>query len=482
MKKNKIYIYAAIVVAVIILIWFFSRTKSSGIETIKVPVKFGKFQINVTTTGELEAKNSEKILGPSNLRTVRIWQLTIEDIIPDGTVVDSGEYVATLDRTELSNRIKDVETDLEKLESQYIKTQFDTAMELRNARNELINLEYNLEEINIELEQSIYEPPSTIRQIKISLDKAQRSLEQATSNYILKYKKAKATMQEVAATKTKTERNYQQMLDVLAQFTVKAPKSGMVIYRRGWDGKKQAVGSQISAWDPVVATLPNLKEMISKTYVNEIDISKVKEGQKVEIGIDAFPEKSYTGIVNEVANIGEQMRNSNAKVFEVTIEVNEYDSILRPAMTTKNTIITDIIDSVLFIPIESIHNNDSLSFVYTSNSKKHVITGKSNENEIIIRAGLEKDEKIFLAAPENANDYKLSTLDTSIVNKFKRLDEIPEKKPETDTIQEFLKKTKGGNFPAEMKNLSKDKSQKVMKKQGGKSERQGDKSKGKRGK
>ncbi|MCK4288398.1 MAG: hypothetical protein KAW86_04280, partial [Bacteroidales bacterium] len=164
MKKNKIYIYAAIIVGIIILIWFYTRTKSSEIETIKVPVKFGKFQINVTTTGELEAKNSEKILGPSNLRTVRIWQLTIEDIIPDGTVVDSGEYVATLDRTELSNRIKDVETELEKLESQYIKTQLDTSMELRNARNELINLEYNLEEIHIELEQSIYEPPSTIRQ------------------------------------------------------------------------------------------------------------------------------------------------------------------------------------------------------------------------------------------------------------------------------------------------------------------------------
>ncbi|MBE9482003.1 MAG: RND transporter, partial [Bacteroidetes bacterium] len=196
MKKNKIYIYAAIIVGIIILIWFYTRTKSSEIETIKVPVKFGKFQINVTTTGELEAKNSEKILGPSNLRTVRIWQLTIEDIIPDGTVVDSGEYVATLDRTELSNRIKDVETELEKLESQYIKTQLDTSMELRNARNELINLEYNLEEIHIELEQSIYEPPSTIRQIKISLDKAQRALEQATSNYKLKYKRAKATMQE----------------------------------------------------------------------------------------------------------------------------------------------------------------------------------------------------------------------------------------------------------------------------------------------
>ena len=58
------------------------------------------------------------------------------------------------------------------------------------------------------------------------------------------------------------------------------------------------------------------------------------------------------------------MQSTNAKVFEVKILVNEFDSILRPAMTTKNTIITAIIDSVLFIPIEAIFNNDQLTFVY----------------------------------------------------------------------------------------------------------------------
>ena len=55
----------------------------------------------------------------------------------------------------------------------------------------------------------------------------------------------------------------------------------------------------------MVATLPNLSKMISKTYINEIDISKVKIGQRVEIGVDAFPEKKFTGEVTEVANIGE---------------------------------------------------------------------------------------------------------------------------------------------------------------------------------
>ena len=78
-------------------------------------------------------------------------------------------------------------------------------------------------------------------------------------------------------------------------------------------GAKRKVGSSISPWDNVVATLPDMSSMISKTYVNEIDVSKVKTGQKVDIMVDAFPEKTYTGTVTSVANIGEQLAKCRCK-------------------------------------------------------------------------------------------------------------------------------------------------------------------------
>ena len=70
--------------------------------------------------------------------------------------------------------MKDQELELEQLGTQFTKTKLDTTLELRNLRDELINLEYALEEKEIELEQSAYEPPTTIRQIKIELEKAER--------------------------------------------------------------------------------------------------------------------------------------------------------------------------------------------------------------------------------------------------------------------------------------------------------------------
>ncbi|MCF8303460.1 MAG: efflux RND transporter periplasmic adaptor subunit [Bacteroidales bacterium] len=411
MKRN-IIIALGIAILAIVLSWYFLGTSESGSQQIAVPVKKGEFVISVTTTGELEARNSEQIYGPSGLRQIQVYQVKISKMVPDGTVVDSGDFVAELDKSEITNKIKDLESELEKLRSQYTKTRLDTSLTLRSARENLVNLQYAMEQKKIELKQSKYEPPATIRKLEIELEKQKRELKQARENYQLKLEKAAADMQEVTASLNQSQRKYQQMREVQKDFTVKAPQAGMVVYKRNWRGQKQGVGETLSAWDNVVATLPDLSEMISKTYVNEIDISKVKTGQEVRIGIDAFPDRNYTGKVTEVANMGQKMRNSNAKVFEVNILLNESDTILRPAMTTKNEIITDVVDDVLHLPLECIHSNDSVTYVYLADRavKQQIEVGKSNENEIIVKAGLREGDEVLLTAPEEPETYELIPL------------------------------------------------------------------------
>ena len=429
-RKNAIILSLSFIVLVA-LIWYFSSSTVETSNTIMVEVERGTFVIDVTTTGELEARSSEDIQGPNPnaLRNARIHRYMIEDIVPDGTVVDSGQWVATLDRSDLQNKITDQELEVEKLETQFVKTQLDTTLTLRATRDELINLQFSLEEKQIVVDQSIYEPPATQRQVKIDFDKTQRSLNQNLENYEIKQQKANADMREVATNLHKARRELAEYTDLKKEFVVIAPKSGMVNYKRDWNGKKQGIGAQISVWENVVAQLPNLSAMNSRTYVNEIDISRVQDGQKAIIEVDAFPDKSFAGIVMEVANMGEQMRNSNAKVFEVVLHVDGFDSILRPSMTTKNRIITEVIDSVLFVPIECVNIIDTVNFVYTSKGRKQVIPGKTNETSIIIYEGLDEGDEIYLIPPEGADSWSLERLDQKILDSYKKLIE-PEKKIE----------------------------------------------------
>lgn len=406
------YIIIAVVALIIIAFMIFKPGKSDVLKQLIVEVERGEFEILVTTTGELQAKSSVDIMGPSELRnsrSLRVREIKIKDLVPEGTVVDSGDYVGSLDQTELGTSLKDLEDELETAESQYLKTQLDTTMQLRELRDQLVNLKFTLEEKQIVLDQSKFEPPATIRQATIDLEKSERSYEQASDNYSLKVQQANANMREASINLDKARRKVEEIKNVIQMFTIYAPQSGMVIYKKEWSGQKRKVGSGISPWDLTVATLPDLSSMNSKTYVNEIDISKVKQGQEVRMGVDAFPEKKYTGQVIEVANIGEQLQNTDAKVFEVLISVDQSDDIMRPSMTTSNQIITNTYEDVLFIPLEAIHNEDSLSYVFTKNNKKQIIVpGESNENYIIIEQGLNDGDKVYLSVPENADNFKLS--------------------------------------------------------------------------
>jgi hypothetical protein len=447
---------AAIIAAAIIYSLASREDSTKPLETV---VKQGEFQILVTVTGELQAQTSTDITAPLLLRSrsLRMHRIKIQDLIAEGTVVDSGDYVATLDRSEADNSYKDISDELEVRESEYTKTKLDTTIQLRMLRDEMINLKFNMEEAEITLEQSQFEPPTTIRQAQINLDKAGRAYDQAIKNYRLKVQQYKADMTEVTVDLSKQRRRKAQMEDVLQRFIIHAPAPGMVIYKREWSGQKRTVGSEISPWDLTVATLPDMSTMVSKTYVNEIDISKIKVGQEVIAGVDAFPEKKYTGLVTEVANIGEQLPNTDAKVFEVVIKLYESDPILRPSMTTSNKIITKTFDSVLYIPLEAVHSNDSMTFVYLRNNTKQVVVlDESNENEIIVEAGLDAGDKVLLSVPEGADEMKFTGLELVEVIRQKEAEKIRleaelQKQREEEQMQRMQRRRmrpQGGARPA----------------------------------
>ncbi|MCT4622289.1 MAG: efflux RND transporter periplasmic adaptor subunit, partial [Schleiferiaceae bacterium] len=273
------------------------------------------------------------------------------------------------------------------------------------------NLEYNLEQKELQLEQSKFEPPATIRQIELELDKAKRELTQKKENYIIEEHQAEAKMIEVGANLKKQIKYKEGLEELQRKFVIMAPKSGMIVYYKEWGGSKRKVGSTIDPWNSVVATLPDLSIMLSKTYINEVDIRKVKVDQEVNISLDAFPKAKLKGKVTEVANVGEKRANSDSKVFEVIIEVTESDSTYRPGMTTSNNISTYTENDVLIIPLECVFSNDQSKFVYRKDGgsikKIEVVLGRENSEEVIVKQGLNEGDKLLMIEPENSEDLEL---------------------------------------------------------------------------
>ncbi len=381
----------------------------------------GDFKVVVTTTGELRARKFVQVQGPSNAQQAQQYQMRIASLVPEGTVVKAGDVVGELDRGSIAAKVQETALAVQKAEAQFAQAQLDSTLTLAQAREEIRNLELALEEKQIIKDQSTYEAPSVKRQAEIDLVKAKRAFEQAKVNYITKKAQAEAKMREVGSDVERQSNLLKVVQDVMNGFTIRAPAPGMVIYVKEWTGQKKTAGSQVNPWDPTVATLPDLSKMESVTYVNEIDVRKIASGQSVDISLDSDPDKKLTGKVVQVANVGEQRPNADAKVFEVKIEVQQADTTLRPGMTTGNSILTATIKKVLYVPLEAVITEGDLTFVYKRDGRRivrqQIVTGTMNDDQIVVLHGLKKDDKVLLSTPLEAGDLDLKELSKDVLPK-----------------------------------------------------------------
>jgi HlyD family secretion protein len=430
MKRTLITTGIIAAVIVIVMIVFNNLVSKKDTSSVYTEVKKGPFEITVANSGELEAEKSIDILGPEIQQSnnqgqqgqrgggggdrgggdrMRLQVFKISDIVPEGTVVKEGDYIAQLDRTDYDNTLKTALENLNTLQANLEMAVLDTAVTLTNLRDAIKNQIITVEEADITLQQSKFEPPATIRQAEIGLNKQQRALEQRKKNYELRRARALTNIKTNKRQLADGQELVNNLQNFLAQFTIKAPSQGMVIYKEEFNGSKRKSGSQVNPFDRIIATLPDLSSMISKTYISEIEVNKIKIGQKVIMTIDAMPGKSWTGAISSVANIGEQLENSDAKMFEVMIKVDGINTELRPSMTTYNKVIIESFDNVVYVPTECVHTgNDGIPFVYKKNKTRQIVVlGEMNDKNTIIKQGLEAGTSLYLIAPEEASKFRL---------------------------------------------------------------------------
>jgi HlyD family secretion protein len=408
-----------LVAAVVVLLgapgaWLLARDAGKSDSPVVAPVKHGDFHVTVTTSGELRARKFVQITAPPNTQQAEIYQMKIASIVPEGTLVKAGEVVADLDRSGLASKMSEVTNALQKAQAVFEQAMLDSTLNLSKAREDIRTMELGLEEKKLAKEQATYEAPTIRRQAEIDLEKAERALAQAKLDYTTKVEQAQAKMREVGADLNRQKNQLELIQQVMQGFTIKAPSPGMVIYVKEWNGRKRTTGSQVSSWDPAVATLPDLTQMESVTYVNEIDVRKIAVGQSADITLDADPTKRLTGKVTSVANVGEQRPNTDAKVFEVKIEITQTDTTLRPGMTTGNLIQTSTVPGALYVPLEAVANEDGVPIVYRQVggrlTRQEIATGTMSDDEVVVTRGLEEGDRVLLTIPKDKDRLQLVRL------------------------------------------------------------------------
>jgi putative ABC transport system ATP-binding protein len=149
----------------------------------------------------------------------------------------------------------------------------------------------------------------------------------------------------------------------LSYATITAPIAGVVGLASTQEGETVAAGLNA----PTFVTIVDLNRLQVDTFVDEVDIGKVKVGQKASFTVDSFPSREFAGQVTAIyprAVIQENVVN-----YDVVVEITDkYDGLLRPEMTASVTIQLDARDNVLTVPVKAVKRDHGRNVVF-------VITG-----------------------------------------------------------------------------------------------------------
>lgn len=391
--------FASIAVLILIMAALANSFSSEAQNIPTFTIKKDKFLVTITESGEIRAKNSVSISTPRVRGSLKVVYL-----IPEGNIVRAGDTIIQFDPTEAINNLREAEARMEVALSEKEKLLANQKTATTRAESELKSAELSYELSKLNLEQMKFEAEVKQQEAKLQHQrneltylKAKQELESQKIIQRSELNKVEIDIKQRQADLEKAQRD-------LEQLTLTAPTDGLAVYETNWStGRKIAIGD--TPWPGMtLISLPDLSEMQSISYINEVDVSRVRKGLNVQVRLDAFPDSVFEAQIASVASLGKSKNGSSSiKVFEIAIDILAVSEILKPGMTTGNKIIISEIPNVLFVPQEAVFDKNEKKIVYVENGsgfdEVEVKIGDRGEDYIVILSGVEDGDEIALRDP-----------------------------------------------------------------------------------
>ncbi|OGF68287.1 MAG: hypothetical protein A2Y62_18865 [Candidatus Fischerbacteria bacterium RBG_13_37_8] len=310
MKKKYIIILFILIIIIGVVLWFtmLKSKNNNGMEFKVENIQRGDIEALVVTTGTLNPVNIVDVGSQVSGRIKNIY-------VDFNSKVKEGEVIAELDPELFLTRVKESEANYQhaqaslekaKVNLANIKKQYERALEL--FEKDLVSFE-----AKENTETQYYSAKSDVQSAEAGLEQAKSQLESIKVD--LKYT------------------------------IIKSPIEGIVINRNINVGQTVAASFQA----PVLFQIANdLNKMQVECSVDEADIGKVQEGQKVRFTVDAFPDQNFIGTVSQVRYSPEIIQN--VVTYTTIVAVENQDMKLRPGMTANASIIVGEAKNALLIP------------------------------------------------------------------------------------------------------------------------------------
>lgn len=384
MRRRRTIVWAVALVVVCLLVGAVAATRRHSPSAISddLPmsrVQRGDLQMNVTATGELRAIHSETMTAPP----IGGGVLEITRLLHTGTPVKKGDLVMEFDPSEQHYKLEQNRSELLQAEQEITKAKADAAVTAAQDKVALLKARFDVRRAELDVQKNELVSTIDARKNDLALESAKRVLAEIEQDVKSRKLSGQATIALAEEKRNKAKLAMDQAQQNIEKMRVAAPMDGLVALEKNeraaggmfWGGMtlpEYRQGDQVDA-GATVGQVIDPKEMELGAKVGELDRNNIKEGQVVDINLDALPGTVLHGTVKSLGGSSNRHfweANTNAK-FDITIALSGKDPRLRPGLTAQVVIHGEPRKDVLYLPRQAVMAKDGKRVVYVKNGSNY---------------------------------------------------------------------------------------------------------------
>src|SRR3984957_11372108 len=373
-------------------------------------VKRGDLDLQVYATGELRASHSQILTAPP----IGGGALQITHLLHTGASVKKGDLVMEFDPSEQHYKLDQNRSELLQAEQEITKAKADAAVVAAQDKVALLKARFDVRRAELDVQKNELVSTIDARKNDLALEQAKRVLAELEQDVKSRSASNQATISLAEEKRNKAKLAMDQAQDSINKMRVMAPMDGLVALEKnegaaagfffsGMSLPEYREGDQVEPGRTVGQVIdPNGMELVAK--VGELERNNIKQGQSVDIQLDALPGTTFHGTVKTVGgnNPRRFWEDDSASKFEVSIALAATDAQMRPGLTARVFINGDPQENVIYAPRQALFLKDNKRMVYVRNGNnfepREVKIQAQNESRAAIE-GISAGTEIALVDP-----------------------------------------------------------------------------------
>jgi HlyD family secretion protein len=335
-------------------------------------IKRGDLDMKVYVTGELRASHSEMLTAPP----IGGGALQITHLLHTGVAVKKGDLVMEFDPSEQHFNLDQNRSELLQAEQEITKARADAAVVAAQDKVAMLKARFDVRRAELDVQKNELVSTIDAKKNDLALEQAKRVLAELEQDIKSHNASNQATISLAEEKRNKAKLAMDQAQGNIDKMRVTAPMDGLIALEKnegstggfffsGMSLPEYREGDQVEPGRPVGQVI-DAKEMELSAKVGELERNNIKEGQSVDIQLDALPGNTFHGTVKTVggANTRRMFDDDTSTKFEVTIKLADPDPRMRPGLTAHIFINGDPRKDVLYAPRQALFLKEDKRVVY----------------------------------------------------------------------------------------------------------------------